>query len=221
MTGVPPSGSGHSAEPEPISVVSAETASVPNAVKPQAELDLAELQKLLGEATRGPWYISRGLMADSLDITAYEREGSEYTPRDKRDGPICHVSKERSHWHTDKDHFGNARGESRSWKTPIHKAETDAKLIVAAVNALPELLRRLGYDGSETAWLIEWGADEYGPIRYFAAGKPKPVVDHLKATRFSRKEDAEAVRNTLPDKKDCRALEHMWIAPKKPEQEAA
>ena len=208
-TGRSPNGSGHSAEPEPISVVSAEMASVPNAV--EAELDLAYLAKLIDDATRAPWYIKRGLMGDDLSITAYEREGSEYTPNDKRDGPICHVSKEKHHFHTDKDHFGNPRGESRSWKTPIRKAEADANLIVAAVNALPELLRRLGYDGSETAWLIEWPADDYGPIRYWAAGRPQPVIDHLKATRFARKADAEAVMRTLPDH-ECRVAEHMWMA---------
>lgn len=182
--------------------------------KPEAELNLAELAALLEKATRGPWYISRGLMGDDLDITAYEREGSSHTPKDKRDGPICHVSTEKHHWHTDKDHFGNSTGESRSWKTTIAKARADADLIVGAVNALPELLRRLGYDGSETAWLIEWPSDEYGPIRYFSAGKPKPVVDHLKATRFARKEDAEAIMRTLPDH-DCRVAEHMWVAPKR------
>lgn len=186
--------------------------------KPEAELDLAGLATLLEKATRGPWRINTGLMGDSLWITASEREPS-YGDPDKHDGPICHVSTENHHFKSDRDVLGNHQGESRSWRTPIKKARADAELIVAAVNALPELLRRLGYDGSETAWLIEWPADEYGPVRYYAAGKPRPIVDHLKATRFSRKEDAEAVMRTLPDH-ECRVAEHMWVAPKR-EKEAA
>lgn len=186
--------------------------------KPETELNLAELLKLLSKATRGPWRIDQGVMADSLWITAYEREPT-YGDRDKHDGPICHVPTENHHFHTDKDHFGNARGESLSWKTPIKKARADAELIVAAVNALPELLRRLGYDGSETAWLIEMPASDYGPIRYFAVGKPAPVIDHLKATRFARKADAEAMMHTLPEH-EWRVAEHMWAAPKR-EKEAA
>jgi hypothetical protein len=218
QVGRSPKGSGSRPAGRASKAVSSVPASIPNAVKPEAEIDPAALLALIEKATRGPWRIDTGLMADSLWITAYEREPG-YGDRDKHDGPICHVSTEKHHFKTDKDHFGNSRGESRSWKTPIRKARADAELIVAAVNALPELLRRLGFDGSETGWLIEWPADDFGPIRYFAAGKPKPVVDHLKATRFSRKEDAEAVRRTLPDR-ECRVAEHMWIAPA-PEMAAA
>jgi hypothetical protein len=189
------------------------------ATKPEAEIDLAALRKLLDDATRGPWRLSTGMMGDSLRITAYEREPG-YGDPDKHDGPICSVSTERHHFKSDRDRFGNVFGETRSWKTPIRKARADAELIVAAVNALPELLRRLGYDGTETGWLIEWPADDYGPIRYFAAGKPKPVIDHLQATRFSRREDAEAVMRAFAPEGGAKVAEHMWSAPKR-QKEAA
>lgn len=184
--------------------------------KPEQEVDLPKLAELLEKATRGPWRIDRGLMADSLWITASEREPA-YSDRDKHDGPICHVSTEKYHYKTDKDVFGNARGESRSWKTPIKKARADADLIVAAVNALPELLRRLGYDGTETAWLIEWPADRHGPTRYYAAGEP-PVIDANHALRFARREDAEAVLNRGElrgaTKHGAKVCEHLWMPPR-------
>jgi hypothetical protein len=179
------------------------------AKKVDAPLDLGVLRALLDKATQGPWRLSTGMMCDSLWITASEREPS-YLDREKHDGPICHVSTEKHHFKTDKDVFGNARGESRSWKTPIKKARADAELIVAAVNALPELLRRLRYDGAETAWLIEWPADKYGPIRYWAAGEPQPVIDANHATRFARRDDAVAALYAYADQ-SAKAVEHMWI----------
>lgn len=184
--------------------------------KPEVELDLAKLAELLSKGTRGPWRIDQGLMADNLQITAHEREPG-YGDPDRHDGSICTVYTERHHFKSDKDRLGNYRGESRSWKTPILKARADAELIVAAVNALPELLRRLGYDGAETAWLIEWEADKYGPIRYWAAGEPKPVIDANHATRFARREDANAVMGAFVNEpgKCPSAHEHMWIAPKR------
>lgn len=184
--------------------------------KPEAELNLAELAAMLEKATLGPWRIDRGgsTLSENVWITAYEREGFK-----REFNPICSVSTKRRHYAADKDAYGNRRGESRSWETPIIKAEDDAKLIVAAVNALPELLRRIGYDGSESAWLIEWPADDYGPIRYWAAGKPKPVIDVNKATRFSRKEDAETVMRQFAEK-GASAHEHMWM-PSKREKVAA
>lgn len=132
------------------------------------EIDVAKLNKLLDEATRGPWRIDRGLMADSLWITAYEREG---IGRKDGDGPICHVSQTKRHYESNRDRFGNRRGKSRSWETPIKKARTDAELIVAAVNALPELLRRLKLDIDETGWLIEQSADKFGPVRWYAISR--------------------------------------------------
>ena len=176
--------------------------------KPEAELDLSALAKLLSEATRGPWRIDRGLMAESLWITAHEREGFA---RRKGDGPICHVSTENHRHDEDRDHFGNFKGFTRSWKEPIKKAEADAKLIVAAVNALPELLRRLGYDGSEAAWLVERDADRFGPVRWWAAGEAQFVINANDATRFARKADAEAVIRS-EKLSGVTATEHMWIA---------
>jgi hypothetical protein len=187
-------------------------------MKAEQELDLSALQALLDNATGGPWRIDGGLMADSLWITAYEREPS-YRDPEKHDGPICHVSTEKLHFKQDKDALGNRRGESRSWKTPITKARTDAELIVAAVNALPELIRRAGLQIDETAWLIEWPSDKYGPIRYWAAGEPKPVIDSNLATRFARKADAEAARRAYAEK-GASIAEHMWLAPKRTKQAA-
>jgi hypothetical protein len=191
------------------------------AQKPKAELSLAELSSLLENATSAPWRIDRsfGGLGGSLWITASEREGWGMRSRKETDGPICSVSTENHRHDEDRDHFGNFKGFSRSWKEPIKKAETDAKLIVAAVNALPELLRRLDYDGSETAWLIEWPSDKYGPIRYWAAGEPKPVIDPNLATRFARRADAVAVMGAYAEK-GAAVAEHMWIAPK-PKQRAA
>ena len=183
-------------------------------MKADKELDIANLNSLLNEATRGPWRIHRGLMADDLWITASEREGYGLRGHKDGDGPICHVSKERRHFKTEKDHFGNPEGPSRSWKTPIKKAAKDAELIVAAVNALPELLRRLKLDADETAWLIEWPADKYGPDRYFAAGEKAPIIDVNSATRFARKADAEAIMRAYTDK-GAKVAEHMWCKPAK------
>lgn len=183
-------------------------------MKAEAELDIAKLKGALEKATRGPWRIDRGRMNDSLNITAQDREG--YRLRGERnrdsDGPICYVRTENLHFDHDKDRFGNSRGESRSWKTPIHKAQADAELIVAAVNALPELIRRAGLDIDEAAWLIEWPSDKYGPIRYWATGEPQPVISADHATRFARREDAEAHAEKLSGAK---AAEHMWLVPKK------
>ena len=189
--------------------------------KAEAELDLDKLAKLLADATRGPWHISRGIMGDGLNITAYEREGfpAGRLGRKDGDGPICHVSKERHHFEHDRDHFGNAKGESRSWKTPIHKAEADAQLIVAAVNALPELLKRAGMKIDETAWLIEWPADRHGPIRYYSPAEA-PVISHDDALRFARKKDAEAVIRA-EHLRGCAAVEHMWMAPAAKKAKAA
>lgn len=180
--------------------------------KVEQELDHRKLSELLEAATRGPWRIDRGVMADSLWITAYEREGLH---KAEGDGPICHVSQERMHFSSDKDRHGNVREESKSWKTPIKKARADAELIVAAINALPELLRRLKLDIEEAAWLIEWPADKYGPIRYWAAGEPKPVIDVNHATRFARREDAVAVMGAYAET-GAKVHEHLWmVAPKK------
>ena len=162
------------------------------------EIDVAKLNKLLDEATRGPWRIDRGLMADSLWITAYEREG---IGRKDGDGPICHVSQTKRHYESNRDRFGNRRGKSRSWETPIKKARTDAELIVAAVNALPELLRRLKLDIDEI-------------------GEPSFVIDSNDATRFARKVDAEAVIRA-EKLKGVKATEHMWMTAVRRENAAA
>jgi len=183
-------------------------------IKPTAELNPEKLIELLSKGTRGPWRIDKGLMGDDLRITAYEREG--YRDRDG-DGPICRVSKERYHFEKP-SRFGRER-ESRSWRTPIQKAGADAELIVAAINALPELLRRLNLNIEATAWLIEWAEDRHGPTRYYSPGEP-PVIDPNNALRFARKEDAERFMHA--DKfQGAKATEHLWLASKSESQEAA
>ncbi len=177
-------------------------------------IDAAKLLKMIDAATRGPWRIDRGLMNDALNITAYDREGSDHFRKKENDGPICRVSTERLHFDHDKDRFGNFKGESRSWRTPIKKAQADAELIVAAVNALPKLLRRLKLDVDETAWLVEFPADKYGPIRYWSAADPQPVISADDATRFCRQKDAEAVAHAK-GLTNAKAVEHMWMAPQK------
>lgn len=176
----------------------------------EASIDVGKLKKLLEAATRGPWSIDRGMMSNDLRITAYEREGFD---RHDGDGAICYVSTERLHFDHDKDHFGNFKGESRSWRTPIKKASADAELIVAAVNALPEMIRRAKLDIDETAWLIEWPADRHGPIRYWSPGEA-PVIGANDACRFSREADAKAIIR-VEKLRGCNAVEHMWLAPKK------
>lgn len=185
-------------------------------MKASASLNISRLKQLLGKATRAPWRLDTGAMGNSLHITASEREGFA---RDG-DGPICHVSTERHHYHHDRDHYGNAKGESRSWKTPIEKARADAELIVEAVNALPELIRRAGMDIAEAAWLIEWPADKYGPVRYWAAGEPLPVISAEDATRFARAADAEAVIRA-EKLSGAKPAEHLWEAPKPKKAKAA
>lgn len=174
----------------------------PKLTEAMPELDVPKLKALIAKATRGPWRLDTGVFDKDLRVTAYEREGFNKDG----DGPICHVSTERMHFSED----DGLRRESRSWTTPISKARADAELIVAAVNALPELLRRLGHGDCETAWLIEWPADKFGPIRYWTASETQPVIDHLEATRFSRKADADAVVKAM-GLKGCKSVEHMWL----------
>jgi len=101
-------------------------------------------------------------------------------------------------------------------------AEPTAEGMLRTIEA--ELLRRLGYDGSETGWLIEWPADRHGPTRYYSVGEP-PVIDANNATRFARKEDAEAVlrRGELKGatKHGAKVCEHMWMPLLKREEAAA
>lgn len=61
----------------------------------------------------------------------------------------------------------------------------------------------------EVAWLIEWPADKHSPIRYFAAGE-QAVIDANDATRFSRRQDAEAVKRA-EKLQGVRVVEHMWM----------
>jgi hypothetical protein len=67
---------------------------------------------------------------------------------------------------------------------------------------------------SDLAWLIEKGSGD--GLRYYAPTEPGEWTrDHMKACRFSRKEDAEAVQfrhvthGHLPEF-DTRVCEHMW-----------
>jgi hypothetical protein len=97
----------------------------------------------------------------------------------------------------------------------IEGDQCDADLIVTAVNALPELIRRLGLDVDESAWLIEFPADKYGPVRYWAAGEELPVIDVDHATRFARKEDAAAIIRMLNFntgwQQAVKPAEHLWV----------
>jgi hypothetical protein len=172
---------------------------VTKAKKPEAELPLPRLKKLLAEATALPWRVSSSSMGstESVYITAYEREGITRSTEDG-DGPIAHVPTKRSHYEKNNK-----------------KARYDADLIVTAVNALPELIRRLGLDVDESAWLIEFPADKYGPVRYWAAGEELPVIDVDHATRFARKEDAAAIIRMLNFntgwQQAVKPAEHLWV----------
>src|SRR4051812_33038458 len=102
-----PSGTGSRPSGRASKAVSPVPASIPSAVKPKAELDLAALSALVEKATQGPWRIDRGgcNLFDNVWITAYEREGY------KRDhNPICSVSTKQRHYKSDKDAYGNRSG---------------------------------------------------------------------------------------------------------------
>lgn len=63
---------------------------------------------------------------------------------------------------------------------------------------------------AETAWLIEDGASEPSSPAYFA-GVGRWTRDHLKAVRFSRKQDAQALVDAGGlGPGDFRICEHAW-----------
>jgi hypothetical protein len=165
--------------------------------------DLRKLLELHEAASSGQWRVDRSGYGESLWITTWSREWS--FGDDDSDGPICHVSTERTI--TKRSRFRD--GVSYT-KKKIGKAAADAELIVAAVNALPKLVAALMGPGQvdETAWLIEYPADKYGPVRYLAIGEP-PVIDAADATRFARKLDAEKYMRAH-DIKRAAATEHAW-----------
>lgn len=75
-------------------------------------------------------------------------------------------------------------------------------------------------DAHEYAWLLEWPATVYNPVRWYAADHSQPVLDVNLATRFSRREDAHkcglalglrpARETNHADPNTCRPVEHAW-----------
>jgi hypothetical protein len=174
---------------------------------PSAET-LRALLALRDAGSPGDWRIDRGVMARNIWVTTYLREMD--IGKHGRDGPICSVP-------TEKIYSTPSRAGSHTHETGTRKldrAEQDAALIVEAVNALPMLVNALLSPDQvdEAAWLIEWPADKYGPIRYYAAGE-QPVVSADDATRFCRKKDAEAI-SRVEKISGARIVEHLWMTPR-------
>lgn len=70
--------------------------------------------------------------------------------------------------------------------------------------------RRAGAaEPEETGWLIE--SPGSGQPHWWPGGYPY-TADSLKAVRFARREDAEAVMRYMPDGHLLRATEHVWLA---------
>lgn len=165
---------------------------------------LRELLALRERASAGNWEIKRGILRDTLiSITTWMRERA-----DSKEGAIAYV-------HGEHTTYEDRRGEHTSRKHVIKTAQDDAMLITEAVNWLKPMAEALleGKGLDDTAWLIEFPADKYGPIRYYAAGEP-PVINSTDATWFMREKDAKAV---LHSEKLTRgyAVEHRWVAVEK------
>jgi hypothetical protein len=72
----------------------------------------------------------------------------------------------------------------------------------------------------ETAWLVEAFSGQ--TENYFAGLDeiwnggfslyPRWTADHMKAIRFTRKEDAETIVSVMDSTAKCRAVEHSWMA---------
>lgn len=160
---------------------------------------LRNLLALRDAATPGDWHLERGLMGNNLSITSWWRE--QRIQGKGAEGSIARVWSER-YLFPDGDPLR---------KVPIKRAEADAAYIVAAANALPHLVKMILGDLAldESAWLIEWPADKYAPLRYYAAGE-QAVMSANDATRFCRKSDAEAVKRA-EKLTGVNIVEHLWM----------
>jgi hypothetical protein len=117
---------------------------------------LDELERLLAEATPGPWYLADWTSDDGLDLTTIEARNPEVLRPGQSsiwpDGIECSRVAE------------TAQGER-----PLE----DAALIVAAINALPELVA-MGRERTELQAVFEaqWGAEMRAKQRWqIATGK--------------------------------------------------
>lgn len=169
---------------------------------------LRELLALREKGSSGPWQLKSGGLGGmfrSIGITTWWRDR-----RDNKDGEIASVSCTRTIYDRERDGPGRY---TTSHTHDIKTAQDDAKLIVEAVNWLEPLAKALlsGEQLDETAWLIEYDADKFGPIRYYSAGDKLPVISASDATRFSRECDAQAIIREL--KTGGRATEHKWVTP--------
>lgn len=63
----------------------------------------------------------------------------------------------------------------------------------------------------ETAWLIEL-VDTSAAVLWWAGGE-EWTPDSLRAVRFCRREDADAVASRMPDPASVLPTEHSWIGP--------
>ncbi len=176
-------------------------------IKSESKLSAAvlrELRDLRAKATSGEWSIDRGfLRGSSIYITTWWRKNG--LERNRKE-PICHIP-------TENVDYSTLGRETRSIRTPIKTAEADAELICKAVNLIDDIVDALltGATINETAWLIEYRPTKHNPIRYYCAGS-EPVLSASDATRFSRKQDADATMRAL--KIDgASTTEHMWLPP--------
>lgn len=145
---------------------------------------LRELLALRTRASSGHWKLGNGLFGvGNISITTWWRERP-----DSKLGYIASVPTEHTMY------AKNMFDENTRHTLPISMAQDDATLIIAAVNWLEPMAKALLENAAitDTMWVIEYHADKYGPVRWWAAGEP-PVIDVNDATQFFRQQDAQSM----------------------------
>lgn len=104
-----------------------------NAKRPAAELDIAGLRRLVGEATLLPWRVIRREIPHFLGGFHVDRGIVSELDHGQLKGPAPVIAPAVGIGHT----------KDSGAVSLVHMSETDAALIVAAVNSLPALLDRL------------------------------------------------------------------------------
>ena len=96
---------------------------------------------------------------------------------------------------------------------PVKSGETpDATDVRASTDFEDELVRQLGTEKSEYAWVIEHGASEVSKPRYWG-GVHGWTYENLQAVRFAREVDAQSVAESMDDgfPGNYRLAEHAWV----------